>query len=150
MELKRRQGPSADLFTDSIADVSFLLLIFFIVTSVITTARGLDLAIPPPPTDDEGIVMQKSLDIHVLASGGIEVDTQPMKIHEVLPYIRDRLSIEPTKPIILRTDADASYFDMIDVPDELRQSQQKIGMELDNLVIPTLKEQQIYWNPSES
>ena len=116
-----------------------------IVTSVIVASRGLDLAMPEEPPDRGGIVMQDSLDIHVTAGGGIEVDKQPMEIHEILPYVRDRLKLAPDKPIILRTDANASYFEMIDVLDELRQSPQKIGMELDNLVIPTLREQRVYW-----
>ncbi|MCP4895992.1 MAG: biopolymer transporter ExbD [bacterium] len=145
MELKRRPGPSADLFTDSIADVSFLLVIFFIVTSVITASRGLDLAMPEEEERAEEVVMEESLDIHVTSRGGIEVDQQQMQIHEILPYIKERLQLAPDKPIILRTDADASYFQMIGVLDELRQSKKKIGMELDNLVIPTLREQSVYW-----
>lgn len=145
MKLKRRPGPEAELFTGSISDVSFLLVIFFIVTSVIVANRGLDLAMPEPDENAQVVVMEKSLDIHVTATGAIEVDSQPMTIDEILPYVKMRLEVEPDKPIILRTDPNASYFQMINVLDELRQSPKKIGMPLENLVIPTLREQNIFW-----
>jgi biopolymer transport protein ExbD len=141
MRIKRGQREPVEIFTNSMADVSFLLVIFFIVTSVLTASRGLDLALPEPVPDDEEVEFDESVDVHVLTNGSIEVDGRPMQISNLLPYIAPRLEADPLKPVILRTDEGATYAAMISVLDELRMAPQKVGFEIENLAIPTLREQ---------
>lgn len=51
MAHKKRRG--ADIPTSSMADIAFLLLIFFLVTTTIATDRGLTLQLPPKPDPNE-------------------------------------------------------------------------------------------------
>ena len=140
MRLPKRKRPSAGSFTGSMADVSFLLVIFFMVTTVLAASRGLDLALPPEPGPDDVIEADEAVDSHVLDNGSLVVDRRPMGLAEVLPYVGTKLAVDPLKPVILRTDDHASYGAMMQVLDELRSAPEKRGFEIRNLAIPTKRE----------
>jgi biopolymer transport protein ExbD len=101
------------------ADISFLLIIYFMITSAFSADRGLDFALPED-TDTPEIKQEDSIDVHVLRGGAIEVDAKGLPLEGLLPYILERLKQNPDKPVILRTDPDATYGDMIRVFDTLR------------------------------
>ncbi len=45
MKIKKKEVPS-EIFTGSMADISFLLIIYFMITSAFSATRGLDFALP--------------------------------------------------------------------------------------------------------
>lgn len=135
----------SEIFTGSMADVSFLLIIYFMVTSVFSATRGLDFQLPEDNTNTPEIKREDSIDIHVMPGDVIKVDGKQMSIDQILPYIADKLKQNPDKPVILRTDPDATYNDMIQVFDLLRQAPDKIGMEIKTISIPTQREIQNVW-----
>ena len=51
MKIKRNL-PSSDIPTASMADIAFLLIIFFMVTSVFSATKGLDFTLPKEEKDD--------------------------------------------------------------------------------------------------
>ena len=120
MRIKKKEVPS-EIFTGSMADISFLLIIYFMVTSAFSATRGLDFALPED-TDTPEIKQEDSIDVHVLRGGAIEVDGKGMPLEGLLPYCLEKLKQNPEKPVILRTDPDATYGDMIRVFDTLRQA----------------------------
>jgi len=58
-----RRGAPPEVSAGSMADIAFLLLIFFLVTTTIETSEGLDRMLPPkePPTDTPPVVKQKNI-----------------------------------------------------------------------------------------
>jgi biopolymer transport protein ExbD len=100
------------------ADIAFLLIIFFMVTSVFSATKGLELALPtddnspPDPTPDPAVF------IHVQADR-VVVDCREMGVNEILPYLEPKLLRNPNKPVILYTDPEATYQSMISVYDVL-------------------------------
>ena len=59
--MARRGGP-AEVNAGSMADIAFLLLIFFLVTTTIETDAGLDRMLPPiEPPDENVIIKQKNI-----------------------------------------------------------------------------------------
>ncbi|PCE63190.1 ExbD/TolR family protein [Sediminicola luteus] len=58
-----RRGGAPEVNAGSMADIAFLLLIFFLVTTTIETDAGLDRMLPPdePPTDEPVILKQKNI-----------------------------------------------------------------------------------------
>ena len=135
----------SEIFTGSMADVSFLLIIYFMVTSVFSATRGLDFQLPEDSNNTPEIKREDSIDIHVLQGDVIQVDGKQMSMDQILPYIADKLKQNPDKPVILRTDPEATYNDMIQVFDLLRQAPDKIGMEIKTISIPTQREIQNVW-----
>ena len=145
MNLTSRSRFGPQITTGSMADVSFLLVIFFMVTTVLTVFRGIDLELPAEVEEPQEVEVEHAIDIHVLAGGAIQVDGRAVDLAGVLPYVGAKLEADPAKPVILRTEADASYNDMLRVLDELRQAPDRAGFEVRNLAIPTLREMETFW-----
>ena len=145
MNLKRDRKIDSQVFIGSIADVSFLLIIFFMITSAFAITKGMDFTLPP---EVEGEVEAwESIDVYVLHDGTLEVDGRAMGLVQLLPYVAARLSQDAEKPVILRGDRNTPYGSMMRVLDELRLSEEKLGFEIENLVIPTFREQQVFFSP---
>jgi biopolymer transport protein ExbD len=144
MKIKKKEVPS-EIFTGSMADISFLLIIYFMITSAFSATRGLDFALPEDTQTPE-IKKEDSIDVHVLRGGAIQVDGEGISLEGLLPYVANKLKQNAEKPVILRTDPDATYGDMIRVFDELRQAPSKIDMEIKTISIPTRREIENLWS----
>jgi len=144
MKIKKKDIQS-EIFTGSMADISFLLIIYFMITSAFSATRGLDFALPEDTQTPE-IKQEDSIDVHVVRGGAIEADGTGIALEGLLPYVAEKLKQNPDKPVILRTDPDATYGDMIRVFDELRQAPDKIDMEIKTISIPTRREIESLWS----
>ena len=119
MNLDRRTATEATIPTSSMADIAFLLIIFFMVTSVFSATKGLEFVLP---TDDRhDAEPDDAVFIHVQADR-VLVDCREMGVEEILPYLEPKLLRNPDKPVILYTDPEAEYQRMIDVYDALAGS----------------------------
>jgi biopolymer transport protein ExbD len=154
MKLKRKDIES-EIPTASMADIAFLLIIFFMVTAVFSATKGLEFSLPKEeenaPAEEEEAVFVK-----VEADGSFTVDCRPMQLDEVLPYLGPKLVRNPEKPVILYTDGAAKYQDMIRVYDILGSAdEEKDGFKVKNIAVPTRSEVQDYielfgFNPFEA
>ena len=129
-----------DIPTSPMADIAFLLVIYFMVTVTFAVSKGLDFSLPedaPPAVIDP----VESVLVEVVAGGGLIVDRRPMTPAQLLPYLAPKLRRNPTKPVILRTHPDAGYGSMVAVFDLLRQGRDKLGLERDiHVVLPSERE----------
>lgn len=137
MKIVRRSLP-AEIPTSSMADVAFLLIIFFLVASFYSVTRGIQFSLPKHDEAALTAAPEAAVLIEVESTGALLVDGKPMQLDQVRGYIEPRLQRNPTKSVILQTSLEAPYEAMADVFDELRQ----IGVQ--NLVIPTSSELQLY------
>ena len=64
---------------------------------------------------------------------------------EILNYLKPKLERKPKKPVIIRPQPNAQYGYMVDVFDELRQAEDKIGLKVQNISIPTQREIEMFW-----
>lgn len=72
-----RRGAPPEVNAGSMADIAFLLLIFFLVTTTIETDAGLDRMLPPiePPDDTEVIIREKNIfTVNINKSGELLVE----------------------------------------------------------------------------
>ena len=141
-----RERPSDEIPTSSMADIAFLLIIYFMITSSFTATRGLDFA--PPKEDDNPPVIEKedSVLIEILTSGDLLVDSRPMLLDDVIDYLKPKLERNPEKPVIIRPEPSAPYGRMVDVMDELRQGKEKAGLKEEiRISLPTQREIDSLW-----
>jgi biopolymer transport protein ExbD len=115
------------------------------VTTTFTATRGLDFGLPKEDDNPPEIERQDSVHIQVNPGGTLLVDSKPMALENLLDHLEGILKANPTKPVIIQTDPQAAYVDMVTVLDELRQSEEKIGMEIKNISIPTRREIESFW-----
>lgn len=85
MLIKKRKREEAEINGSSMADIAFLLLIFFLVTTTINVDTGIGLVLPPPLEDEEPppIRERNLMNILVNSEGRILMDEEPYQISEV-------------------------------------------------------------------
>jgi biopolymer transport protein ExbD len=137
MKIRRREIP-AEIPTASMADVAFLLIIFFLVASFYSVTRGIQFSLPKHDEAALTAEPEAAVLIEIAADSTLTVDNRAMALADLKGYIGPRLVQNPTKSVILQTSLEAPYQAMTDVFDELRQ----VGVQ--NLVIPTSTELQMY------
>lgn len=137
MKITRRTIP-AEIPTASMADVAFLLIIFFLVASFYSVTRGIQFSLPKHDEAALTAEPEAAVLIEIASDGTLNVDSRAMALTDLRGYIGPKLQANPTKSVILQTSLEAPYQAMTDVFDELRQ----VGVQ--NLVIPTSTELQTY------
>ncbi|MBO6793079.1 MAG: biopolymer transporter ExbD [Balneolaceae bacterium] len=130
MKKKKREG--AEINGSSMADIAFLLLIFFLVTTTINVDTGIGMVLPPPldeEVDPPPIRERNQMNILVNAQGLILMDEQPVSINEVRqklmefidnPNNDETLAVSPEAAIVsLKTQKETPYRIYIDMLDEV-------------------------------
>lgn len=138
--MPRRKG-APEVNAGSMADIAFLLLIFFLVTTTIETDAGLDRMLPPmEPPDTDVIIKQKNIfTVNINKNGQLLADETLMDIKDLreaaiafldnggdgtCTYCKGKKnassSDNPTKAIIsLKNDRETKYGTYITVQNEL-------------------------------
>ncbi len=140
-----RKSEAPEIPTASMADIAFLLIIFFMVTAVFSATKGLELKLP---SDDEQeqreVEEEEAVFIHVYGDH-LLVDCKPMEVADILPYLQPKLIRDAQKHVILYTDSEAKYGRMIEVYDELAKTkvaENPYPFTVKNISIPTQSEVQ--------
>lgn len=131
MSKKSKLRRSPEIPTASMADVAFLLIVFFMLTAVFTTTQGLRFQFPKDDPTQLNVQPEESIHIKIVGEGQFEVDRVPMSIEEVAGYVQSKMDQNPNKPVIIQTLPEVPYYVMIDVFDLLKQ------LEVTNVSIPT-------------
>lgn len=136
-----RRGAPPEVNAGSMADIAFLLLIFFLVTTTIETDAGLDRMLPPiEPPDTDVVIKQKNIfTVNINKNGQLLVEEGLMDLKDLRQAAMDFLdnggdgtcnyckgrkdassSDNPTKAIIsLKNDRETKYATYITVQNEL-------------------------------
>ncbi|UJH68442.1 ExbD/TolR family protein [Allomuricauda sp. SCSIO 65647] len=138
--MPRRKG-APEVNAGSMADIAFLLLIFFLVTTTIETDAGLDRMLPPiEPPDTDVVIKQKNIfTVNINKNGQLLVEDQLMELKDLrnaavafldngadgsCNYCKGRKdpssSDNPSKAIVsLKNDRETKYATYITVQNEL-------------------------------
>ncbi|MFN3413247.1 MAG: ExbD/TolR family protein [Thermoanaerobaculum sp.] len=153
MKLERRKV-APEIFTGSMADVTFLLIIYFMVTMAFSATKGLDFAVPKEESTQVQLEREEAVEVKVTAQGTYLVDGRPLALSQFADYLKGKIvpgklvEGKPVieKPVILRPDPQAPYGAMMDAFDELRQIKDKLGLARDlNISLPTQREIENLW-----
>ena len=126
----RFSNRTAHIDSSSMADIAFLILIFFLVTTTINVDTGIGMVLPPPTDDTEIRILERNqINILVNAKGTILMDDALVDIDEVKPVLKQfinnygedpELSVSPQKAVIsLLTQSETPYRIYIDMLDEV-------------------------------
>ena len=132
MMLKKKKREGAEINGSSMADIAFLLLIFFLVTTTINVDTGIGMVLPPPldPEQEPPPIRERNLmKILVNSQGLVLMDEEPVSVPEVKdkliefisnPENREELAISPDAAIVsLKTQRETPYSIYIDMLDEV-------------------------------
>jgi biopolymer transport protein ExbD len=132
MMLKKKKREGAEINGSSMADIAFLLLIFFLVTTTINVDTGIGMVLPPPldPEQEPPPIRERNLmKILVNAQGLVLMDEELVPITEVRtkliefidnPENNEELAVSPDAAIVsLITQRETPYSIYIDMLDEV-------------------------------
>ncbi len=134
--LKKKKRPEGEIPTSSMADIAFLLLIFFLVTTIFDEEKGLSIVLPEGGSEVE-VSQRNVLHLTVQPNGIVEVkrgespQVQQITAAEVGSIWRLEVGQNPNLIAAVKTAPNAPYRYMIDVLDQL----QAVGAERVNLAL---------------
>lgn len=133
---QKKQRVSDEVPTSSTADIAFLLLIFFLVTTTFPKDKGLAIVLPEP--GEEAQVSQRNI-LHLIIqpNGFVEVrrgesqQVQTMSASEVEGLWRQEVAANENLIAAVKTHPDAAYSLMVDVLDALHAANaQRISLQI--------------------
>jgi biopolymer transport protein ExbD len=138
LEERRDDRDMGEIPTAGMADIAFLLLIFFLVTTTINVDTGIGMTLPPklkdqqpPPVKDRNLFK-----VLVNAQGELLVEEEPASIDQLRDRVKKHvtnygndpnLAVSPDKAVIsIKTDAQTPYDTYIKVLDEVWMAYREI------------------------
>lgn len=119
MQLRKRESSQATIPTASMADIAFLLILFFMVSTMFSTDWGLKIVLPEK---GETVKVKKGNIAHIKvnAKGEVTVDDEPIEIDQVKTRAEAMLAENDSLIFSLRTHPECRYETMIKVFDQLK------------------------------
>ena len=125
--MKRKQKVSDVIPTASMADIAFLLLVFFLTTTVFNEERGLPIVLPEQSEEQD--VSPKNLiffivqpDGRVVVRRGESEQEQTIAYNQVANILRQEIASNSNLIAAIQTHPDAPYRHMVNTLDEVKLS----------------------------
>ena len=116
---KKKSRNNSDIPMASLADIAFLLLIFFLVTTTIDVDRGIGLSLPAKGEETE--VRTKNItNLLINIQGEVLLDNENIAINEIARRIEQKIQENPNLIVSVKTDRETKYDVFIQVLDELK------------------------------
>ncbi len=121
MKFTRKSKVVSVIPTASMADISFLLLVFFMVTTVFVRYRGIPVRLPAAEKIETLESRRNITAIWIDAEGRISIDDRMVPLEQVGEVMHARMTANPRTIVSIRGDEQASFGLMSDLLQELRQ-----------------------------
>jgi biopolymer transport protein ExbD len=121
LDLRRKEGSGARIPTSSMADIAFLLIIFFMVTTIFKLEEGLPISLPRTEAGEK-IPREKIAHIWVDAAGTVAIDDLVVGMSDIEPLVLAKLRGNPALIIAFNTDSNAPYGVMDDAMEQLKRA----------------------------
>jgi biopolymer transport protein ExbD len=121
--VRRKKAEAArEITMASTSDIAFLLLIFFIVSTIFAAEQGLTLVLPGKKSEETQVKVKQSniATLKVHANNAVTLDDKPIEINHIMKTIEARLAANEKLVVLLEIHPDADYGRMVACLDELR------------------------------
>ena len=125
---KRREVPG--LNTTSTADISFMLLVFFLVTTSMDVDKGMNRQLPPKQDEKQEMMdvdRSKVMSLALSEEGLLTIDEKPANIDKIRRQLKEFIvSTGPSHIIELKTDRKCDYDTYFHLQNEIVRSYREI------------------------
>ena len=118
---RKRRFKGGNIPTSSMADIAFLLLIFFLVTTTIDMDKGLWMVLPAEGEEIE-ISKKNILNCLINSTGKVLLGGEGLEIRDLSKVIRQKLAENDKLIISVKAHPATSYKDYIAVIDQLKRA----------------------------
>ena len=102
------------------SDIAFLLLIFFLVTTIFALEEGIPLVLPGKQSTNVKVKRKDIMVIEAHANGAIVIDKDIVPLKNLRGLIERKISENEKLIVVIESHPDSEYGMMIDILDELR------------------------------
>jgi len=109
----------AEIPTASMADIAFLLIVFFMLTSVFATEKGLQIVLPEK---GEMVKIKKGniAQVYVNAKGQVRIEGKDVSLEDIKDKVESMLAVNDSLVFSLKADSRCKYETIIKVFDHLK------------------------------
>ena len=123
MKLNRKNKTSNAISTSSLPDIIFMLLIFFMVTTVMREFEGLDVILPRAQTIEKLESKRHTSYVWATKDGLISVDDQIVNIDDLGEAMYLKIIKDPKLTVSLKSDENSVMETITDIHTQLRKAQ---------------------------
>ena len=132
--------------TASMADIAFLLIVFFMLTTVFSANKGIEHVLPQSDDQQDNPDKEEAIYIHIFVENQFTMDGESYSLdqaREVYDYVYGKVQQNATKPIIIHTNPQAPYGAMMAILDQIKMVEVDIKRPV-ALTIPSKDEAEMY------
>ena len=122
MKIQRKNKASNEISTSSMPDIIFMLLIFFMVTTVLREYSGLPVTLPKAKRIEKLKSKRHTSHIWVSKDGLISIDDRLFSIDDVAKIMYDKRSADPQVVVSLKADEEAKMELVSGIHEKLRDA----------------------------
>ena len=123
MKLNRKNKTSNEISTSSLPDIIFMLLIFFMVTTVMREFEGLDVVLPRAETIENLESKRHTSYIWSTKDGLVSVDDKLVNINNLGEVMYLKITKDPKLTVSLKADENSVMETLTDIHTQLRKAQ---------------------------
>lgn len=120
MDFGRSTNKDVFIPTSSMGDIAFLLLVFFMVTTIFRDENGLPVELPRAEAGEE-VNRELVSNIYINRGGQISIDDRLVEIKHIRDIMGTKISDNPQLIVAFKTDNYADYGTVSDVMEELKE-----------------------------
>ena len=119
--IKKQRRPLEEINSSSMADIAFLLLVFFLVTTTISMDKGISLVLPSEGNELE-VNRKNIVNILMNESGKVLIDDRPTKVNAIRGIVERKLSGNPNLIFSVQTHPRTKYQNYLQILDQLKEA----------------------------
>ena len=119
--IKKPRRPTEEINSSSMADIAFLLLVFFLVTTTISMDKGISLVLPSEGNELE-VNRKNIVTILMNESGKVLLDDKPTPVNSIREIVERKISRNPNLIFSVQTHPRTKYQDYLRILDQLKEA----------------------------
>lgn len=119
MKIERRKVRTAEVYTASLNDIMFFLLLFFLIVSTLVTPATISVLLPKSKTSED-VVVKKQLNLTVTADHKYYIEKKEITFETIEPELAAALATKSKKEemiVLLHADKSLNLQDVVSVID---------------------------------